>query len=39
MVKLDTGNSEEKSENELQISIDNLLQPLNNLQTSIFTPE
>lgn len=39
MVKLDTGNSEEKSENEAQIRIDNLLQPLNNLQTGLFTPE
>ena len=39
MVKLDTGNSEEKSENEAQIRIDNLFQPLNNLQTSLFTPE
>ena len=39
MVKLDTGNSEEKSENEAQIRIDNSLQPLNNLQTSLFTPE
>ena len=39
MVKLDTGNSEEKSENEAQIRIDNLSQPLNNLQTGLFTPE
>ena len=39
MVKLDTDNSEEKSENEAQIRIDNLLQPLINLQTGLFTPE